>query len=165
MSALDAAERLKDDVSGLLEAGRNVAREYGSAGASFRRLVLSDLALARTALIRGLVFLLAAVILAGTAWGVAMVMIVVVLHQFGLHWLLALVVPLVISVGIARHCWGVARKALAFADLDATRRQVADWFPPTQPISTPSPTGDRNPGPVDPQDPDHSNPEVSPDAP
>ena len=165
MSALDAAERLKDDVSGLLEAGRNVAREYGSAGASFRRLVLSDLALARTALIRGLVFLLVAVILAGTAWGVAMVMIVVVLHEVGLHWLMALVLPLVLSLGIARYCWGVSRKALAFADLDATRRQMADWFPPTTPISTPSPTGEVNPGPVDPEDPDNTDSEISPDKP
>jgi hypothetical protein len=165
MSALDAAERLKDDVSGLLEAGRNVAREYGSAGASFRRLVMSDLALARTALIRGLVFLLVAVILAGTAWGVLMVMIVVVLHQVGLHWLLALVMPLALSLGIARYCWGVSRKALAFADLDATRRQMADWFPPTTPISTPSPTGEVNPGPVDPEDPDSTDSEISPDKP
>jgi hypothetical protein len=165
MSALDAAERLKDDVSGLLEAGRTVAREYGSAGASFRRLVMADLALARTAIMRGLVFLLVAVILAGTAWGVAMVMIVVVMHQLGLHWLLAMVVPLVISLGIARYCWGISRKAMAFADLDATRRQLADWFPPTTPISTPSPTGEANPGPIDPQDPDSSDSEISPDKP
>ena len=165
MPALDAAERLKDDVSGLLQAGRDVARDYGSAGSAFRRLVMSDLALARTALIRGLVFLLVAVILAGTGWGVAMVMIVVVLHQVGLHWLLALVVPLVLSLGIARYCWGVSRKALAFADLDATRRQLSDWFPPTTPISTPSPTGEPNPGPIDPEDPEGDDPEIAPKAP
>jgi hypothetical protein len=64
MSALDAAERLKEDVSTLLEAGRDTAREYGAAGASFRKLVLSDIALARVALIRGLVFLLLAALMA-----------------------------------------------------------------------------------------------------
>ena len=40
MSALDAAERLKEDVSTLLDAGRSTAREYGAAGASFRILLL-----------------------------------------------------------------------------------------------------------------------------
>jgi hypothetical protein len=42
-------------------------------------------------------------------------------------------------------------KALAFADLDATRRQLSAWFPPTQPVSTESPTGAINPGPPDPE--------------
>ena len=54
-TGVDAAERLKRDVGALLEAGRTVAREYGAAGGSFRRLVLSDISLARVALIRGLV--------------------------------------------------------------------------------------------------------------
>lgn len=151
MSALDAAERLKQDVGSLLEAGRTVAREYGSVGGSFRRLVLSDLSLARVALIRGLVFLLLCALMVGTGWVVVMTMLVVGLHQVGLSWLMSLLVPLLISLAIARYAWSIARKALAFADLDATRRQLAAWFPPTQPISTESPTGERNPGPPDPE--------------
>jgi hypothetical protein len=150
MSALDAAERLKDDVSTLLDAGRTTAREYGAAGASFRKLVLSDIALARVALIRGLVFLLLCALMAGTAWVAAMVMIVVGLNVLGLHMLWALLIPLIASAGAGWYAWVVARKALAFADLDATRRQLAAWFTPTQPISTPSPTGQVNPGPPDP---------------
>src|SRR4249919_2714711 len=150
MSALDAAERLKEDVSTLLEAGRDTAREYGAAGASFRKLVLSDIALARVALIRGLVFLLLAALMGGTAWVAAMVMIVVGLNALGLHMLLALLVPLAASAGAACYAWGVARRTPAFADLDATRRQLAASFTPTQPISTPSPTGAVNPGPPDP---------------
>ena len=136
MPALDAAERLKQDVSALLEAGRGVAHEYASAGSSFRRLVLSDISLARVALIRGLVFLLLCALMLGTAWVAAMVMIVVALNQAGLNLLLALFIPLVISLAVAWYAWHVARKALAFADLDATRRQLAVIFPPTQPIST-----------------------------
>lgn len=162
MSALEAAERLKDDVTALLDAGRSVAREYGSASHSFRKLVLSDISLARVALIRGLVFLLLAALMGGTAWVVLMTMLVVGLHQAGLGWLLSLAAPLLISVVVARYGWGVARKALAFADMDATRRQLASWFPPTQPISTPSPTGEANPGPPDPEGP---SPEVAPEAP
>lgn len=151
MPALDAAERLKQDVSALLEAGRGVAREYATAGSSFRRLVLSDISLARVALIRGLVFLLLGALMVGTAWVAMMVMIVIALTQTGMSLLWALFIPLVLSLGIAWYAWHVARKALAFADLDATRRQLAIIFPPTQPISTESATGAPNPGPPDPE--------------
>ena len=162
MSALDAAERLKEDVSTLLEAGRDTAREYGAAGASFRKLLLSDIALARVALIRGLVFLLLCALMAGTAWVAAMVMVVVGLNWLGLHLFWALLLPLLASAGAGWYAWIVARKALAFADLDATRRQLAAWFTPTQPISTPSPTGTINPGPPDP---DQGKTTVSPEHP
>lgn len=161
-TGVDAAERLKRDVGALLEAGRTVAREYGAAGGSFRRLVLSDISLARVALIRGLVFLLLCVIMVGTAWVTAMVLLVVAINQAGLSLLWSLFIPLVVSLGVARYAWGVARKALAFADLDATRRQLAAWFPPTQPISTESPVGEPNPGPPDPEGKD---PEVAPKEP
>lgn len=159
MSALDAAERLKQDLGALLEAGRSVAREYGSVGGSFRQLLLSDISLARVALIRGLVFLLLCVLMVGTAWVVAMTMLVLGLHQVGLSWLLSLFLPLVLSLVIAGGAWVAARKALAFADLDATRRQLAGWFPLTQPISTGSPTNGVAPSP---SDPDKKNEAVAP---
>ena len=162
MAALDAAERLKEDVSQLLDAGRTATREYGAAGASLRRLFFSDLALARIALIRGLVFLLLAALMAGTAWVALMVGVVVGLWQLGLPWLVSLLVPLLASLGVAWYAWVVARKALAFADLDATRRQLGAWITPTQPITTASPTGHVNPGPPDP---DMGKPTVSPEAP
>jgi hypothetical protein len=162
MSAVEAAERLKDDVGQLLDAGRVAAREYGAAGASFRKLVLADVSLARVALIRGLVFLLLCALMVGTAWVAAMVMLVVGLWQLGLPWLAALLVPLAASAGVGWHAWTVARKALAFADLDATRRQLSAWFTPVMPIETPSPTGDENPGP---KDPDADKSTVGPDHP
>jgi hypothetical protein len=162
MSALDAAERLKDDATALLDASRETAREYGAAGASFRKLLLSDISLARVALIRGLVFLLLATLMLGTGWVALMVMLVIALWQLHFPWLLALLVPLVSSSIAAWYAWKTARKALAFADLDATRRQLAAWFTPTQPISTPSPTGAVNPGPVDP---DQDKSTVAPDHP
>ncbi len=151
MPALDAAERLKQDVSALLEAGRGVAREYATAGSSFRRLVLADISLARVALIRGLVFLLLGALMLGTAWVTMMVMVVIALTQTGMSLLWALFIPLALSLCVAWYAWHVARKALAFADLDATRRQLAIIFPPTQPISTESATGSPNPGPPDPE--------------
>ena len=115
MSALEAAERLKEDVSTVLDAGRTTAREYGAAGASFRKLLLSDIALARVALIRGLVFLLLCALMAGTAWVAAMVMLVLGLNALGLPMLAALLVPLLASAGAGYYAWTVARKALAFA--------------------------------------------------
>jgi len=162
VSARAGPERLKEDVSTVLDAGRATAREYGAAGASFRKLLLSDIALARVALIRGLVFLLLCALMAGTAWVAAMMMLVVGLNSLGLPMLAALLVPLVASGGAAYYAWTVARKALAFADLDATRRQLSAWFTPTQPISTPSPTGSINPGPPDPEG---DKPTVAPDHP
>ena len=80
-----------------------------------------------------------------------MVMLVIGLHELHLHWLLALLLPLAASGGLAWKAWVTARKAFAFADLDATRRQLAAWFTPAMPISTPSPTGAVNPGPPDPE--------------
>jgi hypothetical protein len=150
MSAADAAERLKEDVTNLLESGRTTAREYGAAGASLRRLFFTDLALARFALVRGLVLLLIAMVLGGTAWVAAMVMIVVGLWQLHLPWLVALLIPLAASAVAGYYAWKHAQRAFAFADMDATRRQLAAWFTPAMPISTPSPTGAVNPGPPDP---------------
>lgn len=162
MSAVEAAERLKEDVGQLLDAGRIAAREYGAAGVSFRKLLMADISLARSALIRGLVFLLLCALMAGTTWAAAMVILVVGLHELGAHWLLALLVPLAASAGVGWYAWVVARKALAFADLAATRRQLAGWFTPVIPIETPSPTGEANPGP---KDPDASKPTHGPEQP
>ena len=129
MSALDAAKRLKQELADLQESGRTAAREYGRASASLRRLLVADLMLARDALIRGLVFLLLCALLAGTAWVVAMVMLVLGLIQVGLPLQVALLIPLLVSLLIAYFAWRGATHALSYADLDATRQQLGSWFP------------------------------------
>jgi hypothetical protein len=148
---VEAVERLREDAHALLDAGRTLVREYGGAGDAFRRLVLSDIALARVALIRGLVFLLLCTLMAGTAYAFLTILVVYGLNEAGVPMWLALIVPIVVSGGAAWYAWHRARKALAFTDMDATRRQLATWFPPTQPVSTDSPTGQINPGPPDPE--------------
>ena|SRR5687768_17161032 len=148
---VEAVERLREDAHALLDAGRTLVREYGGAGDAFRRLVLSDIALARVALIRGLVFLLLCTLMAGTAYAFLTILVVYGLNEAGVPMWLALIVPIVASGGAAWYAWHRARKALAFTDMDATRRQLATWFPPTQPVSTDSPTGQINPGPPDPE--------------
>jgi hypothetical protein len=146
---VEAVDRLRQDAHALLDAGRTVVREYGGAGDAFRRLVLSDIALARVALIRGLVFLLLAMLMIGTAYAGLTVMLVLGLQLLGAPLILAILVPVVLSGAAAWWAWHRARMALAFTDMDATRRQLAAWFPPTQPVSTESPTGAINPGPPD----------------
>src|SRR6185503_12685290 len=94
-------DRLRQDAHALLDAGRTVVREYGGAGDAFRRLVLSDIALARVALIRGLVFLLLCMLMAGSAYALVTLGLVVGLSQLGVPMLLALAVPTAISAGVA----------------------------------------------------------------
>ena len=137
MPVLDAAERLKQDLGSVLDAGRGVAREYGGLGSAFRRLLLADLSLSRQALVRGLVFLLLCALAAGTAWVTAMTMVIVGLWQLGLPWMVAFLVPLAISLGVAWVAWLHARRALSYSDFDATRRQLAIWFPDEAPLVAP----------------------------
>lgn len=149
-AGLDAAARLKRDLASLLDASRGAARDYGAAGATFRRLLLADLSLARAALVRGLVFLMLCVIMVGTAWVTAMVLLVVALNAAGLSLLWSLTIPLLASLAIAGIAWGVARKALALADLDATRRELAAWFPPEPEAGASSPSLSPTPEPAAP---------------
>src|SRR5688500_19976395 len=102
---VEAVDRLKRDAQSLLDAGQTVVREYGGAGDAFRRLVLSDIALARVALIRGLVFLLLAMLMIGTTYAFATILLVYALTEFGVPVWGALVVQVVVSAGVARVCW------------------------------------------------------------
>jgi hypothetical protein len=150
--AIEAVDRLKRDAEGLLDAGRSVAREYGGAGDAFRRLVLSDIALARVALVRGLVFLLLAMLMIGTAYALATVLMVYGLHAAGVPWWGALLAPIGVSAIVALFAGLAARRALGLAGMDATRRQLAAWFPPGEAASTGPPKGQADPGPSDPDD-------------
>lgn len=129
MSVVDAAKRLKQELADLQESGRAAAREVGRASASLRRLLVADLMLARDAMIRGLVFLLLCALAAGTAWVVAMAMLVIGLIQLGLPRQVALLIPLLVSLTVAYFAWKGASYALSYSDLDATRRQLGAWFP------------------------------------
>lgn len=156
MSVFDAAKRLKQELADLQESGRVAAREYGRASGSLRRLLVADMMLARDAMIRGLVFLLLCALAAGTAWAVAMAMLVIGMIQLGLPLQVALLIPLLVSLTVAFFAWKGASYALSYSDLDATRRQLGAWFPDdeieedaaraaTAPESTPTPTPETTP--------------------
>ena len=136
----EAFSRLKDDADALLQAAKTVGSTYGSNLHAARRLFLADLVLARTALVRGLVFLLLCALLAGTGWVLLMVMLVLGMHRMGLGWLSALLVPFVLSAAVAWYAWRVAHNTLRYADFDASRRQFARWFPQQPPTAQTSPT-------------------------
>ena len=129
MPVVDAAKRLKQELADLQASGRAAAREYGRASGALRKLLVADLMLARDAMIRGLVFLLLCALAAGTAWVVAMAMLVIGLIQLGLPLQVALLIPLVVSLTVAYFAWKGASYALSYSDLDATRRQLGAWFP------------------------------------
>jgi hypothetical protein len=132
MSALDAAERLKQDADALLDASRTVASDYAATGSAFRRLLVADLSLARDGLIRGLIFLLLCTLAAGTATLLLVAFLLMGLRGLGLSWPLTLLVPFLISVVIGWLGWVKAREALGLTELEATRRQLAAWFAPAQ---------------------------------
>lgn len=140
MSVGEEFSRLKSDADALLQAAKTVGSAYTGNLQSARRLFLADLILARTALVRGMVFLLLCALLAGTAWVLLMVILVLGMHQLGLPWLIALVLPLLLSAGIAWYAWTVAHNTLRYADFDASRRQIARWFPPKVDTAVASPT-------------------------
>ena len=147
MSVGEAFSRLKDDADALLQAAKTVGSAYGGSLHAARRLLLADLILARTALIRGMVFLLLCAMMAGTGWVLLMVMLVWGMHRLGLNWLIALLVPFALSLGVAWYAWTVARNTLRYADFDASRRQLARWFPPKPTTAEPSPTHPATPPP------------------
>jgi uncharacterized membrane protein YqjE len=159
MSVGEAYSRLKDDADALLQAAKTVGGAYGGNLHAARRLFLADLILARTALVRGLVFLLICALLAGTGWVLLMVMLVLGMHQLGLGWLASLLVPFVLSLGLAWAAWKVAHNTLRYADFDASRRQLARWFPPKPSTAQPPPSQPAAP-PPDGLPPVGRNPEV-----
>lgn len=129
MSVLDAPGRLKADAAALLDAGKAASREYKGLRGSFFNLLASDLSLASAALLQGGLLLFVALLTLGTAWLVGMAMVVAGLHDSaGLSWQMALAATLLLNLLVAIITGLMARQALAFADLGATRRQISAWF-------------------------------------
>ena len=119
---------LTESARSVYEAARYVADAWGGSFAALRRLLVADLALARTALVQGLVLLFVAAILLGTAWVLLMVLVVWAMHHAGLGWGWAIGVPLLLSIALGAFVFWRAACALELADLDASRRQLTLWF-------------------------------------
>ncbi len=128
MSEPDQVPPLTEAAKSVYEAARNVAGAWGGNFAALRRLLVADVALARVAVIRGVVLLFAAAILFGTAWAMLTALVVWGIHATGAGWMVALAVPLVVSAILGAFAYRHAAKSLHYADLDASRRQLTMWF-------------------------------------
>lgn len=128
MSDSEPTPPLTESARSVYEAARNVAGAWGGNFAALRRLLVADLALARAALVRGLVFLFLAAIMFGTVWVLLTALVVWLLYSAGFGWGVALLLPLLISAVIGAIAIVYATKALRLADLEASRRQLTLWF-------------------------------------
>ncbi|GAB2509686.1 hypothetical protein GCM10027084_26260 [Pseudoxanthomonas sangjuensis] len=107
------------------DAGRAGFASAVDAGRALRGLVAADLALARAALVRALLWLAVVVVFAASSWLLLMAALVSLLQRLGLSWLGAIGVAAGLSLAIA--AFGAWKMAGYFEHtrLDATRRQLA----------------------------------------
>ena len=112
----------------MYEAARTVAGAWGGTFTALRRLLVADLALAREALVRGLVLLVVSGILFGMAWILLVALAVWGLYVAGLGLGIAIGIPLLLSAALGGVAFWYAAQALRLADLDASRRQLTLWF-------------------------------------
>lgn len=118
------AGRLGDDAAAVLAAARDTAGAYVGALDALRRLAAAEFGLARDALAAALVFLLLAMVMVATAYGLLTALLVAGVRALGAPWPLAIALPLALSLVLA---WLAARRARALlrhADFEATRRQL-----------------------------------------
>lgn len=119
------AGTLHADAQAVLDAAKAAAGAFLGRFDTLRRLFAAEVSLARDALVRALVFLLVATVMLGTAYLLLTALLVASLRAAGAPWPLALGLPLLVSVAVAVFGILRARQMLAFADFEATRRQLA----------------------------------------
>jgi len=119
---------IAESVRSVYDAARNVAGAWGGTLGALRRLLVADVALARAAIIRGVILLLLSAILFGTAWVMLTALSVWGLHRTGAGWGIALIVPLIVSAILGGIAYRRATKVMRLADLEASRRQLTLWF-------------------------------------
>lgn len=119
------APSLEQAVGELGKAGREGLDAGLDALRALRRLFFADLALARAALARALVWLTVAVAFGASAWLLAVSAGIALLHHLGLSWLTSISLMALSSLLVtALAAWQVIRY-FEMSKLDATRRQLA----------------------------------------
>jgi H+/Cl- antiporter ClcA len=122
------AGRIGDDAQAVLDAARATAGAYAGTFTALRRLFAAEVGLARDALVHALVYLLVATVMLGTAYLLLTALVVSGLRALGAPWPLAILLPLLLSVGVAALGVLRMRAMLKFADFEATRRQLKRDF-------------------------------------
>jgi len=123
------AAGLGEALHALGDQSRQGVRAALATGRALRALLAADLALARAALGRSLVFAVAAAALAISTWLLLMAALVAGLRALGLSWAAALLLA-ALTGAIGAIVFGLAaRRSLDDAGLQASRRQLARLFP------------------------------------
>lgn len=109
----------------ILSSGAALGRELGGVGGAFRDLLLAELSLSRSAVLRAIMLVALAVVLGTSAWLYAMAMAVLGLHALGLAWWQAAGISALASLLLAGVCAWWARLMLEDARFLRTRRLLA----------------------------------------
>ncbi|MCD7098001.1 phage holin family protein [Stenotrophomonas sp. MMGLT7] len=128
-----AADAAPEDTTPSIEAS---LRQFGAAGRegldatldtgrALRRLLFADLALARAALARALVWLTVAVAFGGSAWLLLMGVVIALLQAMGWSWLASISFAALISLMVTGIGAWQALRYFEMSRLQATRRQLA----------------------------------------
>ena len=116
---------LDESVRRIGKAGRATLDSALDTGRAMRRLVLADLALARSSMGRALAWFAVAIVFGASAWLLVMGVLIAMLRAFGWSWLAAFAVCAVLSLGITGlAAWRVST-FFDHAGMHATRRQLA----------------------------------------
>ncbi|WP_045738648.1 hypothetical protein [Xanthomonas sp. MUS 060] len=94
-------------------------------GRALHRLVAADLALARVALVRALVWLTVSVAFGASAWMLLMSALIALLHRMGWSWLASITTTAGVSLVVTALGAWQALRYMEMSKLDATRRQLA----------------------------------------
>ena len=115
---------LSEDAGAVLAAARDAAAAHVNALHALRKLFAAEVGLAKVALVQALVFLLLAMVMVATAYGLLTALLVAGLRSFGAPWPLAIAIPLVLSIALAALAAWRAKGLLRHADFEGTRRQI-----------------------------------------
>lgn len=126
--AEDAHEKpphIDESVRRIGEAGKASFGAAVDSGRALRRLLIADLALARSAFGRAMAWVGVAIVFGASAWLLVMSAVIAMLKAFGWSWLAALALCAALSAIVAAlAAWRVSR-FFDYTGLHATRRQLA----------------------------------------
>ncbi len=120
-----AAPSIEESLRQFGNAGREGLDATLDAGRALRRLFFADLALARAALARALVWLTVAVAFGASAWLLLMGVVIALLQAMGWSWLASISFAALISLMVTGIGAWQALRYFEMSRLQATRRQLA----------------------------------------
>ena len=115
---------LDESVRRVTAAGRQTFASGRDTARALRRLLRADLALARAAAGRTLAWLALTIVFGTSAWLLTLALLVILLHSFGLSWLVAALIAATLNLLITGLAGWRAMVYARHTGLKATRRQL-----------------------------------------